>query len=145
MTVSPALIATWASPSSSPGRPSLPRPSASSPSPGSCSCAAGRPRRRPRPEPMGERNDHVAVAAALRRIATGPEGSKDLSREEARAAMEAILAGGVEPARAAAFFVALRMKRESDDENLGVLDAIRAATRSAIADVEELVDLADPY
>jgi anthranilate phosphoribosyltransferase len=71
--------------------------------------------------------------------------STDLTREEARDGMDLILTGSVDPVQAAVFLIALRMKRETDDENLGVLDALRAATRFSIARVDHLVDLADPY
>lgn len=79
------------------------------------------------------------------RIATGPELSKDLSREEARDGMRLILEERVDPVQAAIFLIALRMKRETDDENRGVLDALRGATHTVIADVDELIDIADPY
>ena len=79
------------------------------------------------------------------RIATGPELSKDLSLEEARDGMQLILQERVDPVQAAIFLIALRMKRESDDENRGILEALRAATHAAVADVDDLVDIADPY
>lgn len=92
---------------------------------------------RPAPEPR--------MRAYLQRIATGPELSRDLTREEARDGMTLVLDGAVSPAQAAVFLIALRMKRESDDENLGVLDALRAATRAATAPVDDLADVGDPY
>lgn len=97
------------------------------------------------------------------RIATGPTLSKDLSRDEARDAMSLILGGDADPAQAAAILIALRMKRETTGELLGVLDALRAAAVRAtvpapdqipdqiadqIADqipVDDLVDMAEPY
>lgn len=79
------------------------------------------------------------------RIATGPELSKDLSLEEARDGMRLILEERVDPVQAAIFLIALRMKRETDDENRGILEALRAATHAAVADVDDLVDIADPY
>lgn len=81
----------------------------------------------------------------LQRIATGPELSKDLSRDEARTGMRLILEGRVDPVQAGIFLIALRMKRESDEENLGILDAIRELTRTITAPVDEVLDLADPY
>jgi anthranilate phosphoribosyltransferase len=81
----------------------------------------------------------------LQRIATGPELSKDLSLEEARLAMQLILDNQINPVQAGVFLIALRMKRETDEENLGVLEAIRNATQTTIAPVEEIVDIADPY
>jgi anthranilate phosphoribosyltransferase len=81
----------------------------------------------------------------LKRIATGPELSKDISREEACAGMRLVLDGEVDPVQAGVFLIALRMKRETDDENRGVLEAIREATRRATAPVDEVLDIGDPY
>ncbi len=85
------------------------------------------------------------LRSILQRIATGPELSKDISRDETRLAMELILAGKADPVQAGIFLIALRMKRETDEENLGVLDGIRSASRTALAAVDEVLDLSDPY
>ncbi len=85
------------------------------------------------------------MRSVIARIATGPEYSKDISREEARDAMRAILNNQADPIQAGVFFIALRMKRESDDEYIGVLDAIREIEISATADTDEVAILADPY
>jgi len=85
------------------------------------------------------------MSSILKRIATGPELSKDLSREEACEGMRLVLDGQVDPVQAGVFLIALRMKRETDDENRGMLDAIRAATRRVVAPVDEVVDIGDPY
>ncbi len=87
----------------------------------------------------------VLMHSIIQRVATGPELSKDISRAEARDGMAAILDGRIDPVQAAIFLIALRMKRETDDENLGILDAIRDATLMARANVDELIDIADPY
>lgn len=89
--------------------------------------------------------DQNIMKSYIGRIATGPELSKNLSLEEARDGMRLILEDRVDPVQAAIFLIALRMKRETDDENRGVLEAIRAATHAAIAAVDELVDIAEPY
>jgi anthranilate phosphoribosyltransferase len=81
----------------------------------------------------------------IKRIATGPELSKDISREEARAGMRLVLDGEVDPVQAGIFLIALRMKRETDDENLGILDALREAAHTVTAPVDQVVDIADPY
>lgn len=87
----------------------------------------------------------VLMRSIIQRIATGPELSKDITREEARAAMGAILDGTADPAQAAVFLIALRMKRETDEENIGVLEAIGDVTDTATAPVDEVVAIADPY
>ena len=87
----------------------------------------------------------LLMRSIIQRIATGPELSKDISLDEARAGMRAILDGAVDPVQAGIFLIALRMKRETDDEMKGVLDAIREATGHVVAGVDEVVDIADPY
>jgi len=89
--------------------------------------------------------DPALMDSILQRIATGPELSKDISREEARAGMQLVLDGRVDPVQAGVFLIALRMKRETDEENLGLLEAIRSATQAAVAPVDEVLDLGDPY
>lgn len=85
------------------------------------------------------------MRSVIGRIATGPEYSKDISAGEARDAMRAILDSHADPVQAGIFFIALRMKRETDDENIGVLDAIREVEISATAGTDEVAILADPY
>lgn len=85
------------------------------------------------------------MSSILKRIATGPELSKDISREEAREGMRLVLDRAVDPVQAGVFLIALRMKRETDDENRGLLEAIRDATQHATAPADEVLDLGDPY
>lgn len=85
------------------------------------------------------------MTTLIQRIATGPKLSKDLARNEARAGMREVLHAGVHPVQAAIFLIALRMKRESNDENLGLLDAISEFTRREMVDVPALVDVSDQY
>lgn len=87
----------------------------------------------------------LLMRSIIQRIATGPELSKDISRDEAREGMRMILDGEADPVQSAIFLIALRMKRETDDENLGVLEAIRDVTESVTADVDEVVAVSDPY
>jgi anthranilate phosphoribosyltransferase len=81
----------------------------------------------------------------IQRIATGPELSKDISMQEAKLGMQAILENAIDPVQAGIFLIALRMKRETNDEFKGILDAILDATQRVTADVDEVVDIADPY
>jgi len=87
----------------------------------------------------------VLMRSIIQRIATGPELSKDISRAEAREGMRLILEGEADPVQAAVFLIALRMKRETDDENIGVLEAIRDVTEKVTAPVDEVVAISDPY
>lgn len=87
----------------------------------------------------------LQMRSIIQRVATGPELSKDISTEEARTAMSAILDNKVDPVQAGVFLIAMRMKRETDDEFKGILDAIREATGAVVADADDVVDIADPY
>ncbi len=92
------------------------------------------------------KKDHKTIMRSIiQRIATGPDMSKDISLEEARAGMHAILQKAIDPVQAAIFLIALRMKRETDDENKGILDGIRDNVCSVTADVDDVLDLSDPY
>jgi len=87
----------------------------------------------------------TALADAIRKVATGPHLSKDLSQDEAYAATLEILNGEAEPVRAAIFFIAMRMKRETNEENLGILQALQAITVQQHTEVDDLLIFADPY
>lgn len=81
----------------------------------------------------------------IQRIATGPELSKSISSEEARAGMRAILEKQIHPVQMTMFLIALRMKRETDEEFIGILQAIRDLTETVISSEDEILDIADPY
>lgn len=96
-------------------------------------------------EELLKQDSKTIMRSIIQRIATGPDMSKDISLEEARAGMRAILNDEIDPVQAAIFLIALRMKRETDDENLGILDGIRDKTTSVTADVDVVLDISDPY
>ena len=98
-----------------------------------------------RTNPMEIEPTTTTMRSIIQRIATGPKLSKNLTLEEARTGMRLILEGKVEPVQAGIFLIALRMKRETDDENKGILEALRDVTRTVAAPVDTLVDIADPY
>lgn len=85
------------------------------------------------------------MKSVIQRIATGPDLSKNISREEAKAAMAAILDGDISDVRSAIFLIALRMKRETHDENLGVHDAMIDSVKKINVNTDNLVNIADPY
>ncbi|MBI4259033.1 MAG: anthranilate phosphoribosyltransferase, partial [Actinobacteria bacterium] len=62
------------------------------------------------------------IAETLSRLLEG----RDLSRADAREAMDEIMRGEVTPAQIAGFLVALRMKGETADEIAGCAEAMRA-------------------
>ncbi len=87
----------------------------------------------------------LLMRSIIQRIATGPDLSKDISRLEAHLGTKAIIEQQIDPVQVAIFFIALRMKRESLEENRGVLDAVLETTRRVVASVDEVVDIGDPY
>ena len=87
----------------------------------------------------------LLMRSIIQRIATGPDLSKDISRAEAHLGTKAIIANAIDPIQVGIYFIALRMKRETQDENRGVLDAVLETTRRVTAGVDEVVDIGDPY
>ena len=90
-------------------------------------------------------NTERLIHSIIQRIATGPEFSKNIEEEEAEAAMGAVLKGEIDEVQSAIFLVALRMKRETMDENTGILKALLKITTSQFTEVENLIDIGDPY
>lgn len=86
-----------------------------------------------------------ALAAAIKKVATGPHLSQPLTVEEAEAAMAEALSEQADPVQSAIFMIALRMKRETHEENLGVYQALQAATIQQQIDLPHLLLLADPF
>ena len=85
------------------------------------------------------------MRAYLQRVATGPEMSKPITRAAARDAMSMILEQRVDPVQAGIYLIAMRMKRETDEENFGSLDALLDAVKRHDVACDELVDIADPF
>ena len=81
----------------------------------------------------------------IQKVATGPGYSKSLSQEDARDALATILDGSADTVRAGVFLIALRMKRESMDENKGFLEALINTTNRVTADVDSVIDISEPY
>jgi len=67
---------------------------------------------------------------------------RDLTREEARAAMQEIMSGEATPAQIAGFLVALRAKGETADEIAGCAEAMRQHVLPVHPQREDLVDTA---
>jgi len=90
-------------------------------------------------------NPEKTMTSIIQRVATGPHMSKSISYDEARAGMRLVLEELVDPIQSAVFLIGLRVKRETSDENKGILQGIRDNTKIIVADVDEIVDVADPY
>ncbi len=87
----------------------------------------------------------LLMRSIIQRIATGPDLSKNISRTEAHLGTRAIIENAIDPIQVGIFFIALRMKRETQDENRGALDAVLETTQRVTAAVDEVVDIGDPY
>ncbi len=87
----------------------------------------------------------TALAQAIKKVATGPHLSKDLTQQESRLAMDEILSGKADLVQAAIFLIALRMKRETDEENLGLLQSIQSVTTQTSSKTDNLLIISDPF
>jgi anthranilate phosphoribosyltransferase len=96
-------------------------------------------------EAAGKTELQQLMYSIIQRVATGPDLSKDISQEEARMGMRGVLQGEIDPVRSGIFLIALRMKRETDEENRGILQAILDTRIGITAEVDEVLDIADPY
>ncbi|MBS0310489.1 MAG: anthranilate phosphoribosyltransferase, partial [Proteobacteria bacterium] len=76
----------------------------------------------------------LLMRSIIQRIATGPDLSKNISRTEAHLGTKAIIDNVIDPIQVGIYFIALRMKRETMDENRGVLDAVLETTRRVTAE-----------
>jgi anthranilate phosphoribosyltransferase len=85
------------------------------------------------------------VHSVLQRVATGPELSKNISYDECRSVTNALLDDKIDPVQAAVFLIGLRMKRETDDELKGMLDALNDKTTHVTAQCDDVVTMSDPY
>jgi anthranilate phosphoribosyltransferase len=94
---------------------------------------------------MTDQQAKMHLRSCIQRVCTGPEYSKDLPYEDAKVAMDYILTGRADPVQVAVLLVGLRMKRETQEENRGLLQAIVDRSDITTADVDELIDLADMY
>ncbi len=92
-----------------------------------------------------ELSPKMRMRSYIQRVATGPELGKSISLAEAEDGMQQILTGDVDPVQAAIYLIALRMKRETDDEFVGSLLGLRKVVNKATVNVEHLVDIADPF
>jgi len=93
--------------------------------------------------PQSDSNERMK--SYLRKIATGPKMSKDLTRDEAEDALSLILNGAVSSERAAVFLIAARMKLETVEENIGYWKALDATTVKQEVKFDKLVQVAEAF
>jgi anthranilate phosphoribosyltransferase len=88
--------------------------------------------------------DH-SLQNLLKKIGKGPKLAKDLSREEAKAAMLQILDGEALPEQIGAFLIAERIKYESVEETTGFVEALRERSSLIQTDLPKLLELASAH
>jgi anthranilate phosphoribosyltransferase len=81
----------------------------------------------------------------IREIGQGPKAARDLTRAEARDAMEMILRQEATRAQTGGFLLIERFKGESPEELLGFADAVRGHAKLISPKVEGLLDIGSPY
>ena len=81
----------------------------------------------------------------LQKIATGPKMSKDLSEAEAEDGLSIVLKGEVSQIRSAVFLISARMKRETQEENIGYWRALDQTTLKREVHLDKLIQIADPF
>lgn len=85
------------------------------------------------------------INSIIQKIATGPELSKDIDVKDCENITTAILNNEIDDVQTAIFFIALRMKRETIDENIGVLLAVLKAIKTVDTTVDTLLNIGEPY
>lgn len=81
----------------------------------------------------------------LRAIGQGPRAGRDLTRDEARDAMNIILGQAATPAQIGGFLLLQRFKGESVDELIGFAEAVRARSNVISPKVSGALDIGSPY
>ncbi|RMH18167.1 MAG: anthranilate phosphoribosyltransferase [Gammaproteobacteria bacterium] len=81
----------------------------------------------------------------IQKVATGAGMSRNLCREEAESGMRLLLDKKIPDVQAAVFLVGLRMKRETDEELSGMLDALLTSPPRIFSSTEELLHISDNY
>lgn len=81
----------------------------------------------------------------LRAIGQGPRAGRDLTREEARAALELVISGKATPAQAGGFLLLQRYKGETVEELGGFCEAYRSHASLIRPKAEGLLDIGSPY
>ncbi len=77
--------------------------------------------------------------------AKGRHGAKNMSREEAKEALEFLFSAEAHPAQVGAFLTAMRFKAATVEEMMGFLDAMEAAATLVSPEVEGVLNCNGPY
>lgn len=91
------------------------------------------------------KNSQLTMRTAIQKIAVGPNRGRDIDRVHAQSVMQQILTGNIDEVQTAVFLIAMRMKRESINEFLGLFDALQESLTTTVVELPELLCLADPF
>lgn len=81
----------------------------------------------------------------IQKVSRGQKLAKNLTREEARQALQWIFEGEASAFQIGAFFSAMRMKGESAEETAGLVDAVRERAVLFHPHLDGVLDLGEPY
>lgn len=87
----------------------------------------------------------IGIRPLVAAVGQGPTNGRTLTRDEARAALDAIMDGVATPAQAGGLLLLQRYRGEAPDELLGYVDAVRARARRIAPRIEGLLDIGSPY
>ena len=86
-----------------------------------------------------------AIHSAIQDVAVGPDRGRNISMEHAQLVMQGILDEIVDPVQSAVLLIALRMKRESEQEMRGLTHAAQLRVKTQTVNTRHLVTLVDPF
>ena len=86
-----------------------------------------------------------AIHSAIQDVAVGPDRGRNISMDHAALVMQGILDDAVDPVQAAALLIALRMKRESEQEMRGLTKAAQLRVKTQTVNTSHLITLVDPF
>ncbi len=86
-----------------------------------------------------------AIRTAIQAVAVGPERGRDLDFAHAQLLMQGILEHELDPVQVAVVLIALRMKRESEQEMRGFTQAAQLCITPQRVNTPNLITLVDPF
>ena len=94
---------------------------------------------------LAEETQSIGIRRLVAAVGQGPTNGRDLTRDESREALDAIMDRAATPAQAGALLLLQRYRGESSDELLGYVDAVRARMRPFAPSVDGMLDVGSPY
>ena len=82
--------------------------------------------------------EHKRFLDYIKAVGTGPKGNRDLTREEAKDAFELIMRRSVPDEAIGAYLIGWRVKKETTDELLGTMDAVKSLSLFPVAESDSV-------